>query len=77
MGARRVFFSFLFCAPKRDADLLLCRHFVKEELPRIRWANPLLDISLNRVPKAREETWTPQATIEFGMFLFVFLFHFC
>ena len=43
----------------------LCRHFVREDLPRIRWANPLLDIAVHRVPKAREETWAPQATVEF------------
>jgi len=41
------------------------RHFVKEELPRIRWANPLLDIAVQKVPKTRDDTWPPQATIEF------------
>ena len=42
------------------------RHFVKEELPRIRWANPLLDIAVQKLPKTRDETWAPKATVEFG-----------
>ena len=42
------------------------RHFVKEELPRIRWANPLLDIAVQKLPKTRDEKWTPKATVEFG-----------
>ncbi|KAG8220706.1 hypothetical protein J3R82DRAFT_3002 [Butyriboletus roseoflavus] len=46
-------------------DHMGARHFVKEELPRIRWANPLLEIAVNRVPKTRDERWAPQATIEF------------
>ncbi|KAF8439312.1 hypothetical protein L210DRAFT_3541836 [Boletus edulis BED1] len=41
------------------------RHFVNEELPRIRWANPLLEIAVHKVPKTREESWAPQATVEF------------
>ena len=45
------------------------RHFVKDELPRIRWANPLLEIAVNRVPKTRQEAWAPQATVEFGQSL--------
>ena len=47
-----------------DADAAY-RHFVKEELPRIRWANPLLDVAVHKVPKTREDTWAPQATVEF------------
>lgn len=49
------------------------RHFVKEELPRIRWANPLLDIAVHRVPKTRQEKWAPHATVEFGESAFFFL----
>jgi small subunit ribosomal protein S25 len=41
------------------------RHFIKEELPRIRWANPLLDIAVKSVPKTRDETWPAQAVLEF------------
>ncbi|KAH0838776.1 hypothetical protein J3R83DRAFT_7152 [Lanmaoa asiatica] len=40
-------------------DHMGARYFVKEELPRIRWANPLLDIAVHRVPKTREEIWAP------------------
>ncbi|KIM51256.1 hypothetical protein SCLCIDRAFT_1224696 [Scleroderma citrinum Foug A] len=31
------------------------RHFVKEQLPRIRWANPLLDIHMINTPKKGED----------------------
>jgi len=41
------------------------RHFVKEELPRIRWANPLLDIQVTKVQKKREDVLRPEAVIEF------------
>ncbi|KAH7884102.1 hypothetical protein F5I97DRAFT_1898354 [Phlebopus sp. FC_14] len=41
------------------------RHFVKDELPRIRWANPLLDIEVNRVVKKPEDELRPEAIIEF------------
>ncbi|KAF8553215.1 hypothetical protein OG21DRAFT_1414719 [Imleria badia] len=46
-------------------DHMGARHFIKEELPRIRWANPLLDIAVQKVPKTRDETWAPLATVEF------------
>lgn len=42
------------------------RHFVKEDLPRIRYANPAIDIQVNRLPKSREDTWQPEMVMEFG-----------
>ncbi|KAI0935604.1 hypothetical protein AcV5_003984 [Taiwanofungus camphoratus] len=41
------------------------RHFVKEDLPRIRYANPAIDIQVNRLPKSREDTWQPEMVMEF------------
>ncbi|KAG9310381.1 hypothetical protein JVU11DRAFT_9516 [Chiua virens] len=59
-GLRRISLTY---AAKNDH--MGARHFVKEKLPRIRWANPLLEIAVHRVPKTREETWAPHATVEF------------
>ncbi|KDQ55009.1 hypothetical protein JAAARDRAFT_181844 [Jaapia argillacea MUCL 33604] len=41
------------------------RHFMKEELPRIRYANPTLDIQVNKVSKTKADVWSPQMTLEF------------
>ena len=43
---------------------LWCRHFVKDELPRIRYANPRLDIQVNKLPKTRQDNWKPELTVE-------------
>ncbi|TBU46296.1 hypothetical protein BD309DRAFT_954380 [Dichomitus squalens] len=40
------------------------RHFVKEELPRIRYANPTIDIRVNKVPKTKDETLVPEMVVE-------------
>jgi len=42
------------------------RHFIKEQLPRIRYANPALDIQVERVRKAPEEAWRPEMEVLFG-----------
>jgi len=42
------------------------RHFVKDELPRIQFANPKIEIEVNRVPKAKEDTWQSSLSMEFG-----------
>ena len=59
------------------------RHFVKEELPQIRWTNPLLDIAVLARPQgaqdARRRLGT-QATVEFReseSLLFVFRYQRC
>lgn len=40
------------------------RHFVKEELPRIRYANPKLDIEVNKLLKTKDDHWKPELTLE-------------
>ncbi|KAF5382835.1 hypothetical protein D9757_007317 [Collybiopsis confluens] len=40
------------------------RHFVKEELPRIRYANPDLQIQVDKVFKTKEEHWKPELELE-------------
>ncbi|KAF4566492.1 hypothetical protein EYR36_011923 [Pleurotus pulmonarius] len=41
------------------------RHFLKEELPRIRWANPTLEIEVEKVPKSIKEAWKPELELRF------------
>ena len=40
-------------------------HFLKDDLPRIRYANPKIDIQVNKLPKTRDETWEPELVLEF------------
>jgi len=42
------------------------RHFLKEDLPRIRYANPKLDIQVNKLVKSKDETWSPELVLEFA-----------
>lgn len=41
------------------------RHFVKEDLRRIRFVNPNMEIQVNKILKSPEETWSPEMQIEF------------
>jgi len=41
------------------------RHFVKEQLPRVRYANPKLNIEVAKVPKSKTEMWQPELTLTF------------
>jgi len=41
-------------------------HFLKEDLPKIRYANPKLDIQVNKLVKSKDETWSPELVLEFG-----------
>ncbi|KAF8525112.1 hypothetical protein BU17DRAFT_11842, partial [Hysterangium stoloniferum] len=41
------------------------RHFVKNDLPRIAYVNPSLDISVNKVLKKPEDILTPEMEISF------------
>ncbi|CCM06487.1 uncharacterized protein FIBRA_08756 [Fibroporia radiculosa] len=41
------------------------RHFVKEDLPRIRYVNPALDIQVNKLPKSLQDSWQPEMIVEF------------
>jgi len=40
------------------------RHFAKEHLPRIRWANPQLDIQVEKVLKTADQQWRPELVVE-------------
>lgn len=39
---------------------------MKEELGRIRYANPQLNVEVNKVPKSLQDNWTPEMVVEFG-----------
>ncbi|KAG6820136.1 hypothetical protein H0H93_005011 [Arthromyces matolae] len=41
------------------------RHFVKEQLPRIRWANPNLQIQVETWRKTKDEEWRPEMELTF------------
>ncbi|KAF4623313.1 hypothetical protein D9613_001524 [Agrocybe pediades] len=41
------------------------QHFVEENLPQIRWANPNLDIVVRKEMKTPQEHWKPEMVIEF------------
>ena len=49
-----------------DALVANCRHFVKEELPRIRYSNPTLAIEVDKFPKTEADTWQSSLVMEFG-----------
>ncbi|KAI9510689.1 hypothetical protein F5148DRAFT_1281640 [Russula earlei] len=42
------------------------RHFLKEDLPRIRYANPKIDIKVNKLVKQKDESWHPELFLEFS-----------
>ncbi|KAF9779838.1 hypothetical protein BJ322DRAFT_1012710 [Thelephora terrestris] len=41
------------------------RHFVKEELPRIRYVNPTIAIEVDKFPKTEADTWQSSLVMEF------------
>ncbi|KAF8736084.1 hypothetical protein AX14_000883 [Amanita brunnescens Koide BX004] len=41
------------------------RHFAKDYLPRIRYANPALNIQVEKVLKTPQEAWRPAMEVEF------------
>ncbi|KAJ7903731.1 hypothetical protein B0H14DRAFT_2666141 [Mycena olivaceomarginata] len=41
------------------------RHFLKEQLPRIRFANPDLDIQVRKMNKRPEDEWRPELQVSF------------
>ena len=49
------------------------RHFAKEELPRIQYANPTIAIEVNKVPKIEADTWQSSLYMEFGESLLVLI----
>jgi len=42
------------------------RHFLKEDMPRIRYANPKVGIQVNKLPKTNEEACKPELVLEFS-----------
>jgi small subunit ribosomal protein S25 len=48
------------------SDIILGSHFVKEQLPRIRYANPTLDIQVEKVRKTAQEAWRPEIELHFS-----------
>jgi small subunit ribosomal protein S25 len=45
---------------------ILTRHFVQEDLPRIRYANPDLDIDVIKWRKEKNDHWRPELEVKFG-----------
>ena len=43
-------------------------HLVRDDLPRIQYANPTIAIEVNRIPKAKEDTRQSSSLMEFGEF---------
>lgn len=43
---------------------------MKEELRRIRYANPQLNVKVNKLPKPPQDNWTPEMVVEFGNLIF-------
>ncbi|KAJ6513451.1 hypothetical protein C8R45DRAFT_776702, partial [Mycena sanguinolenta] len=41
------------------------RHFLKEQLPRIRFANPDLDIQVRKMNKRPHDEWRPELEVSF------------
>lgn len=42
------------------------RHFLKEQLPRIRFANPNLEIHVRKFSKRPKDEWRPELEVSFG-----------
>jgi hypothetical protein len=51
-------------------ECLYHSHFLKEDLPRIRYANPKIDIQVNKLVKMKEDAWQPELVLDFGSFPF-------
>lgn len=49
-------------------DHFAARHFIKEELPRIRYANPRLEISVEKKEKKEGEAWPATIELAYGMY---------
>ena len=58
-------------------NLCCVRHFVKEDLPRIRYANPTVDIHVNKVQKTKEETLVPEMVVELSACLHALHAYYC
>ncbi|KAF9073980.1 hypothetical protein BDP27DRAFT_1390739 [Rhodocollybia butyracea] len=58
-GVRSIKLSYAF-----RNDHFGARHFVKEELPRIKYANPHLKIELDRPLKTKDDHWKPEMELQ-------------
>lgn len=45
------------------------RHFVNEDLPRIRHANPDLSIQIHKIPRSQSDQWKSELLLEFSVFI--------
>ena len=56
---------------RRSSAQLDCndRHFVKEDLPRIQYANPAVDIQVNRLSRTKLDAWKPEIVVETSAYL--------
>jgi small subunit ribosomal protein S25 len=43
------------------------RHFLNEELPRLAYNNPSVEIQVERKEHLKTEPWTPELLVEFSM----------
>ncbi|KAL5534738.1 hypothetical protein ACEPAG_1202 [Sanghuangporus baumii] len=41
------------------------RHFIKEDLPRIQYANPGMQIQIDKIPRSVGDTWRAEMLLEF------------
>jgi len=41
------------------------RHFVKEDLPRIQYANPGINVTVERLRKTKEESWPAEMVVQY------------
>ena len=64
--------SINLCIPQCGQLTNVCihSHFLKDDLPRIRYANPKIEIQVNKLVKIKEETWPPKLVLDFGSSLF-------
>ena len=51
----------------RNGQRSFYRHFAKDYLPRIRYANPTLNIQVEKARKTPQEAWRPAMEVEFSM----------
>jgi small subunit ribosomal protein S25 len=66
LGYFREVFNYLLTRNEMD------RHFVNEELPRVRYANPELEVKVNRVPKSLKDDWTAEVLLEYSELFHLF-----
>jgi len=59
-GLKRLKLSYAF-----GNDHFGARHFVRQNLPKIRFDNPNLEIEVERVKKTEQERWRPEMELEF------------